>query len=75
MRCSAYSAVVGRPLVGGEDGDAIAHFHDKLLKLAGMMRTDRGRELARSRHAFMLAFLDQVDAEGGSSTPFTPASS
>lgn len=68
LRCAAYSAVIGRPLtlfdedsVGGQT--AIAHFHDKLLRLRGMMRTSEGQRLAESRHRFMLALLEQVALE------------
>lgn len=67
MRCSAYSAVVNRPLVDRSRGDdAVAHFHEKLLKLSALMRTERGRDLARSRHRFMLDFLAQLDVEQAS---------
>jgi uncharacterized protein len=43
MRCSAYSAVVGRPLFVEEDeegrkGSAIGHFEEKLFKLKDGMK-------------------------------------
>ncbi|KAL0037341.1 hypothetical protein WJX79_002961 [Trebouxia sp. C0005] len=41
----------------------INHFYEKLLKLQGMMKTDAGRKRARSRHAFMEAFLKQFMLE------------
>lgn len=69
MRCSAYSAVVNRALYAttnsGEldTGCSIQHYHDKLLKLQGMLRTTEGRRLGEERHRFMLAFLEQVKAE------------
>ena len=39
------------------------HFPEKLLKLKELMRTAAGRAAAEGRHAFMLQFLQQFDAE------------
>jgi uncharacterized protein len=69
MRCSAYSAIVNRPLYATkEDGEidprcSIEHYHEKLLKLLGMLRTEEGKKLGEKRHQFMLAFLEQVKNE------------
>jgi len=69
MRCSAYSAVVNRSLhATTESGDldpacSIEHYHSKLLKLQGMLRTKEGRRLGEERHKFMLLFLEQVKSE------------
>ncbi|KAI1389887.1 uncharacterized protein F4822DRAFT_217439 [Hypoxylon trugodes] len=43
--------------------DSIQHFHDKLLKLESMMKTDVGRELARKRTERMEEFLKWWDEE------------
>lgn len=48
---------------GGDIGDAVSHFHDKLLKLNGMMYTETGRELAADRHALLVQFLDALAME------------
>lgn len=40
-RCFAFGAAKGRSL-----HDAMEHFDDKLVKLEGMMKTERGRQLA-----------------------------
>ncbi|WP_282936383.1 HD domain-containing protein [Paenibacillus sp. RC67] len=42
---------------------AINHFYEKLLKLSDMMNTETGKQIARSRHQYMEAFLEQFYAE------------
>ena len=42
---------------------SINHFYEKLLKLKDLMNTETGRNLARSRHQFMEAYLEQFFAE------------
>lgn len=50
----------------GEDiDDAIAHFHDKLLKLKDRMYTGTGLQIARVRHAEHIAFLRALETEQG----------
>ncbi|KAJ2107143.1 hypothetical protein GGI16_001651 [Coemansia sp. S142-1] len=48
---------------GGTSGTAVAHFHEKLLKLASMMKTERGRQEAQRRHDYLIGFLQQIDDE------------
>jgi len=43
--------------------DAITHFYEKLLKLKGMMKTKKGRELAKLRHDLMVLFLREYKEE------------
>jgi len=57
----------------GEQGrgieDATRHFYDKLLNLKSRMYTESAREIARERHAFLVAFLDALDGEIGARIP------
>ncbi len=43
--------------------DFIGHFHEKLLKLKGMLYTDKAKEMAEGRHEFLLSYLEQVEKE------------
>ncbi|KAI0143897.1 hypothetical protein F4776DRAFT_444302 [Hypoxylon sp. NC0597] len=43
--------------------DSVRHFHDKLLRLESMMKTDVGRELAKARTERMQEFLKWWDEE------------
>ncbi|BGP01664.1 hypothetical protein NBRC10513v2_005303 [Rhodotorula toruloides] len=73
MRCSAYSALVSRPLyippssssASAEDPStcALAHFDDKLLLLHERMRTEKGREMARRRTEVLRGFKEEVERE------------
>lgn len=41
----------------------INHFHEKLLKLKGLMKSDAGKRRAEGRHQTMLQFLENFHAE------------
>ncbi|KAJ1934943.1 hypothetical protein EC988_008646, partial [Linderina pennispora] len=53
----------------GGSGTAVAHFHEKLLKLAGMMKTDAAKQQAKDRHQFMIQFLAQIQQEYDFASP------
>jgi len=42
---------------------SVTHFYEKLLLLKDRMVTDKGRQMAEQRHAFMVAFLEQLQKE------------
>lgn len=42
---------------------SVQHFHEKLLLLINELNTDEAKHIARSRHAFMEAFLRELDRE------------
>lgn len=44
-------------------GTAANHFHEKLLKLAALMKTDEGRRIAERRHRIMADFIAELTAE------------
>lgn len=48
---------------------AVNHFHEKLLKLPGLMNTDYGRRLALKRKEFMEEFLENFMREWNLSDP------
>ena len=55
MDAAAYAA--------NTDGSTVNHFYEKLLLLEGLMTTDTGRKIARSRHQFMEQFLEEFFRE------------
>ena len=57
-RTFAYGGEHGRPL-----HESVQHFHDKLLLLKDAMNTESGRALAEGRHAFLEAFLRELEEE------------
>ena len=57
-RTFAYGGEHGRPL-----HESVQHFHDKLLLLKDAMNTESGRALAQERHAFLEAFLRELEEE------------
>jgi uncharacterized protein len=47
----------------GNIGDAVAHLHDKLLNLHGLMYTKTALRLAEERHRFLCMFLETLTDE------------
>ncbi len=73
-RAFMYGGMIGEPIwvpgipvedtyTRGKTTSIVHHFHEKLLKIAGDMWTDKGRELAVERTEYMRGFLDRLLAE------------
>ena len=69
-RCFSFGGNHNRPLY--EEGDfsgaasgesSVAHFYNKLLKLSALMNTDKGREEAEKRTAFLKTYLERLKEE------------
>ena len=57
-RTFSYGGHKGRPLT-----DTVQHFHDKLLLLKDEMNTDTAKQIAESRHQFLMTFLKELEKE------------
>jgi uncharacterized protein len=74
-RAFAYSAHLGRPLMvplqdvdnhqqgSGPEHSAVHEFVFKLSRLRERLYTETAREIARTRHEFMVTFFQQLDRE------------
>ena len=69
-RCFSFGGNHNRPLY--EEGDfsgegsgnsSVAHFYSKLLKLQALMNTEKGREEAEKRTAFLKTYLEHLKEE------------
>nr|QBK90962.1 MAG: metal dependent phosphohydrolase [Pithovirus LCPAC201] len=79
IRAITYGAIKGRPfyLEGTKyrkeldketyqketEACTVHHFHEKLLRLEGLMRTKIGKEMAQHRHDYMEEFLEEFHQE------------
>ena len=57
-RAAQYGVEHERPIE-----EFIEHFHEKLLILRDLLYTKEAKILAKKRHKFMLAYLDQINRE------------
>jgi len=68
-RAFAYGGYKGRVMYQGDNDDdsTIAHFHQKLLKLADLMNTPEAKRIAAHRSRFLLQFLKEFNDEWNAS--------
>lgn len=73
-RTFAYGGFKRRPIYTGltDDDSSLAHFHQKLLKLEGLMNTKTGKKWARERSRYLKEFLDQFLQDWNREGPVTP---
>ena len=65
-RAFTYGGFKNRPMYNEKGhGSTIYHFHEKLLRLKGMMNTPAGSMMAAQRHDFMVKFLEEFEREAG----------
>jgi uncharacterized protein len=57
-RTAVYSGEHARPV-----DDFVAHFHDKLLKLEGLLFTDEAKRMAHNRTQYMTDFVERLQGE------------
>ena len=57
-RTFSYGGHKGRSLT-----DTVQHFHDKLLLLKDEMNTETAKQMAESRHQFLITFLNELEKE------------
>ncbi|MCP1144405.1 HD domain-containing protein [Lysinibacillus endophyticus] len=77
-RTFAYGGAKGRKLYDDEEvarmsmteeeyrsknTSSVTHFYEKLLLLKDKMTTEKGKQMAEGRHAFMVTFLEQLQNE------------
>lgn len=62
-RTFTFGGARGQPIYDKNRPDSIDHFHEKLLKLKGLMNTESGKREAEYRHRYMLRFLDEFQRE------------
>ena len=57
-RTFAYGGEHGRPMEA-----SVQHFYDKLLRLKDLVNTESARRIAAERHAFLVAYLEELRKE------------
>lgn len=70
VRTIEYGAATGEPFYLHSDKElssktGVAHFHEKLFKLCGLLNTEPARRIAGQREQFMRMFLEQFLQEHG----------
>ncbi len=57
-RAAQYGVEHSRPFK-----DFLAHFGEKLLKLSGLLYTEKAKQMAKVRHEFLLVYVEQIEKE------------
>lgn len=64
-RVFTYGGAIGRSIYSETELSSVDHFDEKLFKIAALMNTTKGYQLAIERHIYMESFIKELKVELG----------